>query len=282
MAEFRSAFSVEAMSKLFAVSRSGFYDWLKRLSSEREISDRELLPVIREIFFSFGRNYGSPRVYKELRKHGHVVSRKRVEKLMKQAGLRAVPAHRSRPRTTDSNHGFQISPNRLERNFVTQRPNQTWVSDITYVWTTQGWAYLCVIVDLFSRKVVGWSLESHMRASMVVDALQMAVTNRCPGRGLIFHSDRGSQYASDKFRAALKMYGMQSSMSRKGDCWDNACAESFFATLKRELIRGRYFNSARAARSEIFRYIEGFYNKKRMHSFIGYLSPEEFETRESA
>jgi transposase InsO family protein len=273
-------FSITLMCRVLDVSSSGFYAWRTRRPSKRKAANEALEVAVRDVFKASEETYGSPRIARELRSLGETCSENRVARLMQAAGLRA-----SAPRrfvvTTDSRHGLPIAENILNREFRVDAPNVAWVSDITYIWTAQGWLYLAIVIDLYSRRVIGWSLNNHMRAEIVVKALKMGVGNRSGQdlRGLVFHSDRGSQFASEEFRSELAQHSMTQSMSRKGNCWDNAPAESFIATLKTELIyRKRYLN-ADQARMDIFRYIEIFYNRKRLHSTLGYVSPAEFERR---
>jgi len=227
-----SEFPIEAMSKVFQVSRSGYYDWVKRSLSARKQKDIELVIIIEEIFYEFHRVYGSDRIHRELRARKIRISRKRVERIMAEKKLFSIYNTKKKVKTTDSNHNYPVSPNLLNRNFEFDQPDMAWVSDITYIPSDAGWLYLCQIKDLYSRKIVGWSIAGHMRTEMVLEALDMAVELRNPSEGLIFHSDRGVQYCSNIFREALQELGIISSMSRKGNCWDNAPAESFFATLK--------------------------------------------------
>jgi putative transposase len=264
------------MCSVLGVSASAYYEWESEQESRHERRDAELLALIRTIFARFRGRYGAPRIQRRLAKQGVRVSRKRVARLMREAGLRAKGARKYKA-TTDSRHALPVAPNLLERRFSADEPNVAWVSDITYLWTRQGWMYLAVIIDLFSRKVVGWSLRDRMTAELVCEALGSAVEQRRPPAGLIFHSDRGSQYASHVFRRRLWRYRMRQSMSRKGNCWDNAVAESFFATLKKELVRDRPFASRDAARADVFEYIEVFYNRQRAHSLLGYETPTSFE-----
>ena len=224
----------------------------------------------------FHGRYGAPRIQGELAKEGEHVSRKRVARLMREAGLRAKTSRKFKA-TTDSSHTLPIAPNLVDRRFDVDRPNAVWVSDITYLRTRQGWMYFAAIIDLYSRKVVGWSLRERMSAELVCEALDAAVRARRPPPGLVFHSDRGSQYASKTFRRRLFRYRMRQSMSRKGNCWDNAVAESFFATLKKELVRNHVFPTRDAARIDVFEYIEVFYNRRRAHSLLGYETPTSFE-----
>ena len=243
-----------------------------------------LISEIKEIFKSSDQVYGRPRITEELKRNGRRVGENRVARLMKKAEIRPITLKKWKTRTTDSRHNFRLSRDLLQRDFHADRPDQKWVSDITYIRTYRGWLYLCVIVDLYSRKIVGWSLRPHMKASLVSEAFRMAVGVRdVEPRKLIFHSDRGSQYASREFRKLLSKYKVRQSMGRKGDCYDNACAESVFGIIKRELIYNRRFENEVDTRRELFKYIEGFYNRRRLHSYLGYMSPEEFEsTREAA
>jgi putative transposase len=276
----KAFFETRTMCDVLSVSVSAYYEWEREQESAHERRDQELLAVIRSIFARSGGRYGAPRIHGELAKAGVHISRKRVARLMREAGLRAKSARKYKA-TTDSNHTLPVAPNLLERRFEVDLPNVAWVSDITYLWTLQGWMYLAVIVDLFSRKVVAWSLRERMTADLVCDALDAAVQLRRPGPGLVFHSDRGSQYASTAFRQRLWRYRMRQSMSRKANCWDNAVAESFFATLKKELMGNRVFTTRATARAEVFEYIEVFYNRQRAHSHLGYDTPTSFEDCES-
>jgi putative transposase len=264
------------MCRVFGFAPSTYYGWERNQQSEHATRDAELLDAIRRIFAKFRGRYGAPRIQAELAREGLAVSRKRVARLMREAGLKAKGKRKYKP-TTDSNHSLPVAPNLLHRDFHTERPDAVWVSDITYIWTRQGWMYLAVILDLYARKVVGWSLADRMTASLVCDALDSAVRLRRPPPGLVFHSDRGSQYASHVFRRRLARHRMRQSMSRRGNCWDNAVAESFFATLKKELVRNRAFDTRAQARSEIFEYIEVFYNRQRAHSLLSYATPDSFE-----
>ena len=271
-------YPVKKMAKALKVSRSQYYTWLKSKPSAHEIRDQELLCMIKQSHDDSRGIYGSPRVFNDIKKQGVKTSRKRVARLMQSNGLKGVQKSKFKV-TTDSKHDYPVAPNLLNRQFSVQQPNACWVSDITYIWTMEGWLYLSVIIDLFSRMIVGWAMESHMRAELVIDSLKMAVTHRNPDDGLIFHSDRGIQYACDNFRTALKGYEMIQSMSRKGNCWDNACAESFFATLKTEEVFRRKYKTRDEARFYIFEYIAVFYNRKRQHYFLDGLSPAEYEMR---
>lgn len=260
------------------VSRSGYYSWLDRPESKRDKENRELTSMIREIFAENRNVYGTRRIAVKLAGKGVFISRKRISRLMLLAGL-SCKTKRKFKLTTDSKHNKFISPNLLEREFRVVAPDRYWVGDITYIPTKAGWLYLATVIDLYSRQVVGWSMANHMKASLVNDALTMALWKRKPKKGLIWHSDRGSQYASDSHRAILKDHGIIQSMSRKGDCWDNAVAESFFHTLKTELTNHYEFNNQTEAKNVIFEYIEVFYNRIRIHSANDYLAPVEFELK---
>jgi transposase InsO family protein len=269
-------FPVKKMAQMFQVSPSSYYAWLKRKPSAHEFRDAELVLAIKRTFSKYRERYGSPRIYKYLRGSRYSCARSRVARLMRESGL--VARHKRRFKvTTDSKHDHPISPNLVDRNFSVDSVNTYWVSDITYIATVEGWLYLCTVIDLFSRKVVGWSMASHMRAELAIDALDMAVKHRNPHKGLIFHSDCGIQYASIAFREKLESYKMIQSMSRKGNCWDNAPAESFFSTLKMEEVYLRKYQSREEARQSIFEYIEVFYNRQRSHSFLDYMSPAKYE-----
>ena len=269
-------FSVSRMCQMFEVSRSGFYEWLSRPESARKQADRQLTEGIKQVFEDSRQTYGTRRIRDDLDQQGQRVSRARIGRLMRQAGLRCKTRRRFRA-TTNSNHTLPVAPNRLDRQFQVAEPDRAYVGDITYVATGEGWLYLAVFLDLFSRQVVGWAMSSWMTADLVVDALQMARWRRRPGKGLLVHSDRGSQYASGRFQTMLKDHGYIGSMSRKGNCWDNAPAESFFHTLKTELIHHRRFETREQAKQEIFEYIEVFYNRQRKHSTLGYRTPAEFD-----
>lgn len=267
---------VTMLCKVAGISSSRYYQLSKKTMGVRAVEDAELQREIQEIYEEGRGNYGSPRVHDELGKRGFNLSRKRVIRLMNRLGLKAKTAKKFKV-TTDSRHTLPIAPNLLERDFCPAGPNQAWVSDITYLRTRTGWLYLAVVIDLYSRRVVGWALRPRMKASLVCDAFDMAVRSRKPTLGLIFHSDRGSQYASEKLRRRLARDSAHASMSRKGDCWDNAVAESFFATLKKELVRGAILVDYQSTHSAVFEYIEVFYNRKRKHTFLGGISPAQFE-----
>jgi len=268
------------MCQVFSVTRSGYYAWRKRGKSRRKNENEQLLKTITDIFHGHHERYGYPRVWFELRLRGIFVSKGRVARLMKAAGLRSRRAKRFK-QTTNSKHSLPIAPNRLNKNFKVDQPDCVWVSDITYIWTWEGWLYLAVILDLFSRQIVGWSINTMMTKELVLAALRQAIDRRKPDAGLIFHSDRGSQYASHKVRELLEKHRFVQSMSNKGDCYDNAVAESFFATLKLELVYPDFFRSRHEAKLEIFEFIEIDYNRRRIHSFLHYHSPTSFEAFKS-
>lgn len=275
----KANFTVRMMCRCLDVSPSGYYAWVDREPSERERQNAALSTAIKEIFEASRRTYGSPRVHAELVERGHDVDIKRVAKLMAELGLAARRKPKFR-KTTDSNHGLPVAANVLDRNFTTEEPDRVWVADITYIWTVEGWMYLAVIIDLFSRRVVGWAMADHMRTELVLEALDAALGSRRPcDVGLLFHSDQGSQYAATDYQAALRSAGITCSMSRRANCWDNAVAESFFATLKTELVHDVLFTTKAAARIVIAEWIEVFYNGKRRHSAIGHISPAAYERR---
>lgn len=258
------------------VSRSGYYSWRKRGKSKRQREHERLIPIVRAAHKKSKETYGARRISKEIEAHGSACGRTKAGTLMKLAGVAAKQKKKFKV-TTDSKHNLPVAPNLLNRQFEVQEPDRVYVSDITYIWTHEGWLYLAVILDLFSRQVVGWSLSNRMTKQLIMDALRMAVWRRRPAPGLIFHSDRGSQYCSNDFQKMLKIHGMLSSMSRKGNCWDNAVAESFFGSLKTEQVFFENYKSREEARRDIVDYIEMFYNSNRRHSYLGYLSPKKFE-----
>lgn len=260
------------------VSRSGYYEWLNRPISNRDKENKKLTQMITEIFIQNRNIYGTRRITKILAKNGVFISRHRIGKLMAKAGL-SCKTKRKFKVTTDSKHNKPISSNLLNREFDVNAPDTYWVGDITYIPTKKGWLYLATVIDLYSRQVVGWSMADNMRSKLVNDALTMALFQRKPKKGLIWHTDRGSQYASDSHRNILKDHKIIQSMSKKGDCWDNAVAESFFHTLKTELTNHYQFKNQKEAKNVIFEYIEVFYNRIRIHSANNYLAPVEFEER---
>ena len=272
----RAMWRLPVMCRVLEVSKSGYFAWRDGRERPRRSRDRALTVHIRAIHQQSRQTYGSPRVHHELKVQGIAVGKKRVERLMKTAEIAVRPARRF-VTTTDSKHDQPIAPNLLQQDFSATAPNQRWVTDITYIQTEEGWLFLAAIVDLYSRRIVGWAMEPTMHRSLVLTALDMAVTDRRPSPGLIHHSDRGSQYASADYRQALAAHGMVASMSRPGCCYDNAAAESFWHTLKNELIHRRHFQTRDEARQAIFEYIEVFYNRTRRHTTIGNLSPVDFE-----
>jgi putative transposase len=272
-----SAFSVGTACTVLEVSRTGYYAWLKRPESARVVRRRELAAKIKAVHEENRKVYGSPRVHRALQAQGESVCENTVAAVMQEQQIRAKTKRKFVPRTTDANHVCPVADNVLDRQFAAELPNQKWAADITYIPTDEGWLYLAGVIDLCSRKIVGWSMADHMRSDLVSQALQMAVVHRRPAKGLLHHSDRGVQYASDEYQHLLQSHQMEVSMSGKGDCWDNACAESFWSTLKSELVHHEHYATREQARQSIFEYIEVFYNRKRLHSSIGYQSPEAFE-----
>jgi putative transposase len=271
-------FPVRVLCRTLQVSRAGFYAWQGRLPAPRVRADERLALEIAAIHAESRRCYGSPRIHAELAERGHRLSRKRVARLMRTRGLAARRRRRFRV-TTHSQHPFPIAPNLLARQFERATPDLAWVTDITYLPTSEGWLYLAVIVDLCSRSAVGWAMNERITDDLTLGALGMALERRRPPPGLLHHSDRGSQYASAEYQRALAEHGIVCSMSRRGNCWDNAVAESFFATLKVELVHEATWATRAAARTDLFEYLEVFYNGQRRHSALGYLSPRAFEQR---
>jgi putative transposase len=274
----RLEFPVALMCEALDVARAAFYDWLKHPERPgqqyRQTLAARIVQLREEPYLD---TYGSPRVTEELNARGVKVSQNTVAKVMKEANIRAKTSKRFVPCTTDSAHDFPVPANTLDRDFTATAPNQKWLCDITYISTDQGWLYLAGVLDCFSRKIVGWSMSTRMPAELVSDALNMAISRRQPGAGLLHHSDRGVQYACDAYQSLLASHGIQCSMSRVGNCYDNAMKESFWSTLKREAINGRRFQTIEEARAAVFEYIEVFYNRVRRHSSLGYVSPERFE-----
>lgn len=264
------------MCTLLTVCRSAYYDWLKRQPSAHALEDQNLIKVIQTEFDKSRATYGTRRLKWALVKSGWIVSRRRIGRLMGELGLTSKVKRKFKA-TTNSKHDLPIAENRLKREFTVAKPNQVYVGDITYIPTKEGWLYLAVVIDLYSRLVVGWSMAERMQAVLVNDALTMAICKRKPAEGLISHTDRGSQYASDSHRLLLAKHGILQSMSRKGDCWDNAVAESFFHSLKTDLVHHETFSTRDEAKQSIFEYIEVFYNRQRLHSSNGYLSPIDYE-----
>ena len=269
------------------VSTSGFYSWLTRPPSQRARKDEVLLRQVRRSFRESGDTYGVRRVWPDLLAWGYVCGRERVARLMRQERLQARQPRRRLPRDQGERPAAFLAPNTLERCFEAERPNQRWVADFTYIWATEGWLFLAVVLDLYSRRIVGWSMKSQMTAELVTDALIMALWRRGPRNELLHHSDQGSQYTSDLFQRLLNDHGIECSLSRKGDCWErvacpegyNAAMESFFSSLKTEHVYRRTYKNRNEARADVFNYIERFYNPRRRHSTLGYVSPMEYEKR---
>jgi putative transposase len=277
--EHQGTWPVRLLCDALGVSPAGYYAWRERPASARRQRHDALLVEIRAIHAEFHARYGSPRVHAELAARGQECCVNTVAKLMRDHGIRAKTARKFRC-TTDSNHGLPVAENLLDRQFDPDAPNEAWVADITSIPTREGWLYLAAVEDLYSRRVVGWSMAAHLESRLVVDALALAVARRLPGAGLLTPSDRGSQYASDHYQSLLARHGITCSMSRRADCWDNAPMESFFASLKKELVHDADFATRAEARAAIVEYIEVFYNTKRRHSSLGYVSPAEYEQTE--
>jgi transposase InsO family protein len=277
--ERREQWPVTVMWRVLEVSRSGFYAWRSREPSAAEVRHEELTEEVKAIHEEVKRRYGSPRIHAELVARGHRCCVNTVAQVMREAGIAAKTKRKFR-QTTDSNHPYPVAENVLDRNFDPEEPNASWVADVTYIATREGWLYLAVVEDLFSRRVVGWSMDATMTSRLVVDALEMALAARLKGSsssGLVAHSDRGSQYASEHYQRVLREERITCSMSRRGDCWDNAAMESFFASLKKELIHDEDYATREEAKTSIFEYIEAFYNRVRRHSSLGYVAPDEYE-----
>lgn len=266
------------MCKVLGVTKSGYYDWLKRTPSQRHLENQQLAKEIRGVYKASKNRYGSPKITDELRDNGWKVSRQRVARIMLNEGLRSIISKKYRGFTTDSTHHLPIAENLLNRNFSADNPGQKWVSDITYIPTSQGWLYLTIIMDLYDRKIIGWSLSTQMTVQLtILPAWKMAIKNRSiEHTSLLFHSDRGVQYASHAFKDELKKYSVTQSMSRKGNCWDNAVAENYFKILKSELVNHTRFHSILQAKTEVFEFIEIWYNRMRKHSYLGYKTPEQY------
>ena len=269
-------YPMRILCRVLGVSRSGYYAWRTRRPSARALEDEQLRPKVAEAFKTGRGTYGSPRVRDELVEQGFEIGRKRVARLMVELGLQGVSPRKFRI-TTNSDHDHRIAENVLHRDFKARGPNEKWATDITYIWTGEGWLYLAVVMDLYSRRIVGWSVADHMETRLCLDALRKALAHRINIEGLIHHSDRGVQYASDDYREALEAAGIECSMSRRANCWDNAVAESFFGTLKNELIYRRPWLTRKQASDAIGEYIEIFYNRIRKHTTIGSVSPAKFE-----
>lgn len=278
MKNYAEQFPIQRMCRVLVVSSSGYYSWRGRLPGKRAVANELLEVEVREIFKKSRETYGSPRICRELRAEGSHCGENRIAMLMRKAGIQGRPPRRFVV-TTDSNHNLPVAANLLNRQFEVAAPNRVWSSDITYIRTAQGWLYLAVVIDLFSRRIVGWALNSSLHTEIVANALKMGLTSRRGEdlQGLLFHSDRGSQYASEEFRQLATNHGITLSMSRRGNCWDNAPSESFFSTLKVELIYRNDYHTTEQARLDIFNYIEVFYNRRRRHSTLDYTSPLDYE-----
>jgi putative transposase len=277
----KDIYKIKKMARVLCVSTSGYYSYLKNPLSRRKIQDFKMVNEIKEIHNKSRSNYGSPRIYEALKRKGIKCSKNRVVRLMRVNNIRSKTKKKFKA-TTNSKHNNPVYENILDRNFRTIVPNKSWVSDITYIWTLEGWLYLCVIIDLYSRKVVGWSMSERIDTDLVVRTFLMAWTQRKPVGKLLIHSDRGVQYTSKEFQKVLKEKQVICSMSRKGNCWDNACAESFFHTLKAEEVFHTNYKTREIAKMKIFEFIEVYYNNFRTHSYLGYMNPNEFENRKNA
>jgi putative transposase len=269
-------FPVQRLCQVLDVSQSGYFAWRSRPASPRQREDLVLLAHIRSAFTLSNETYGSPRMTRELQDEGLKVGRRRTARLMRENGLKARQMRRFK-RTTDSHHAFPIAPNLLKQDFSATRPNEKWGADISYLWTSEGWLYLAVVLDLFARRVVGWAVSDRLHKELALEALRKALAIRQPREGLTHHSDRGSQYCSIEYQAVLKKYGIAISMSGKGNCYDNSVVETFFKTLKSEMVWRTVFQTRAEAKDAIGRYIDGFYNPVRRHSTLDYVSPVQFE-----
>ena len=278
--EHANEFPVRFMCEHLGVSASGYYDWRDRPASAQTERRMRLQQQIRMIHAKVKRRYGSPRVHAELRASGEMCSVNTVAKIMKEAGIQGISHRKYRVQTTDSRHGLPVAENHVNQEFTASKSNELWLSDITYIHTSEGFLYLAAILDVHSRMLVGWSMDTRMESRLVVDALAMAIARRNPTDELLAHSDRGSQYASEHYQRWLEKHGITCSMSRAGNCYDNAPMESFWATLKKELVYPEPFATIAEAKAKVFEYIEVFYNRQRRHSALGYCSPTEFESNE--
>ena len=263
------------MCRVLRVHRSGYYTWLKKPLSDRAIEDQRLLALIKDSFDTSGASYGSPRIFLDLREEGESCGRHRVARIMKQNRIKAIRSYK-RPRYITGRPSI-VTPNHLDRKFTVDAPDRVWVTDITYIRTWQGWLYLAAVMDLYSRKIVGWSMKPTLAKDLVIDAILMAVWRRKPKNPVLIHSDQGSQYGSDDWHRFCRDHKLEPSMSRRANCWDNAVAESFFSSLKKERVRRKIYRTHDIARADLFDYIEMFYNTRRRHSHIGGVSPEVFE-----
>jgi len=274
-------FPMNMMCKMLLISSSGYYAWLNRKPSKRSEEKTQLTAEIKRIFIEEKSRAGSIRITKRLKADGNIVGKNRVAKIMRENKWRAKAARKFKA-TTNSNHSLPVAPNLLQQNFYANNPNEKWVSDITYIWTDEGWLYLSVVMDLYSRKLIGWSLQERMTSKLVIDALQTALWSRGMPKNVIVHSDRGSQYCSSAYQDLMRENKLICSMSKKGDCYDNAAMESWNHSFKVEAVHGERFKTRDIARKQVFEYIEIYYNRKRLHSTLGYLSPELFEVKKVA
>jgi putative transposase len=274
----RGKFPVELMCRTVSASKSGYFEWCKRGPSPKEVRRNELVIKIARIHQGSRKTYGSPRVYRVLKGMGEKCSKSTVERLMRESGIRSKMKKKFRA-TTNSNHALPVASNHVKRDFTARAVNRLWCTDITYLWTDEGWLYLAAIIDVFTRKIVGWAMKDRLTLPLALEALEMAVARQRPGLGLVHHSDRGCQYAAHEYRKTLSRHGMICSMSRRGQCWDNALMESFFHTLKTEHVYHERFVTKSEARASVFEWIEVFYNRQRIHSAIGFVSPECYERR---
>jgi putative transposase len=279
IARHKSVWQIRQLCSALGVTRGGFYEWLKRPQSARSREDHKLMVPIRTSFEQSDSTYGSPRVWRDLKAWGFKCGKHRVERLMLAAGFKARSKRRRRPTDTGERHEHAIAPNHLGREFHADGPNRRWVADFTYISTGEGWLYLAAVLDLYSRRIVGWSMRAEMTAELVTDALVMAIWRRGKPKELLHHSDQGSQYTSELCQQLLADNGIVCSMSRRGDVWDNSAMESFFASLKKERVHRRVYATREEARADLFDYVERFYNQRRLHSTIGYVSPAAFEAR---
>lgn len=277
----RGEFPVTMMCRLLLVARSTYYAWVRRPESPRARANRQLVSQVRIVHQESDRTYGSPRIYEELKAQGVRCSENRIARLMRLHRIRAKQPRRFKV-TTDARHAFPVAPNVLNRQFAVDVPDRVWMTDLTYIWTGQGWLYLAVVMDLFSRRIVGWAMRPWLTTAIGLEALQAALLTRRPPPALLHHSDRGGQYASGEYQTLLAQHRIQCSMSRAGDCWDNAVVESFFASLKTERVHHRYYRTRAEAKADVFDYIERFYNRQRRHSSLGYLSPADYEQANAA
>ena len=274
----RDAWPVQALCRVLGISTAGYYAWRSRPDSKHAVEDRALLVDIRQAHADSGGRYGSPRVHAALRAHGRKAGRGRIERLMRRHGVRGLVTRRRRVQTTNSRHAFAVAPNLLDRKFsATSKPNEIWLADLTYVATGEGWLYMAAIMDLHTRKIIGWSMRDHLKAELATAALLMAIQRQRPGAGVVHHSDRGIQYACGDYQAALGRAGITASMSRRADPLDNAPMESFFHTLKTELVHHRTYATRDEAKRDLFSYVEGFYNRQRLHSALDYRTPDQAE-----